>query len=62
MSPVLLQPGVNGTTHLPNADLTANTVDAVYSPRRLQSQVVFDRQKKTRYFPGREAHRLDVMP
>jgi hypothetical protein len=46
---------------LSNVDLTALTGDAVYY-RRLQSQVVLDRPKETRCFPGREAHRLDVVP
>jgi hypothetical protein len=55
MSLVLLQPGVNGTTRQPNADLTAITGDVVYS-LCLQSQVVLDRPKETGYFPGREAH------
>jgi hypothetical protein len=44
---------------LPNVDLATFTGDAVYSwcP---QSQVVLDRLKETRFFPGREVHRLDV--
>jgi hypothetical protein len=60
MSLVLLQLGVNRTARLKNLDLTALTGDAVYS-WGLQSQVVLDLQKEIRYFPGREAHRLDVV-
>jgi hypothetical protein len=48
---VLLQPGVNRMAHLPNVDLTALTADTVYSCC-LQSQVILDQLKETRYFPG----------
>jgi hypothetical protein len=58
---VLLQLCVNQTALLPNLDLTALTRDAVYS-WGLQSQIILDLQNETRYFPGREAHRLDVVP
>jgi hypothetical protein len=61
MSLMLLQPGVNQTAHLPDVDLATFTGDAVYSwcP---QSQVVLDWPKETRYFPERQAYRLDVVP
>jgi hypothetical protein len=40
--------------------MAAFTGDAVY-PWCPQSQVVLDQPKETRYFPGRQAYRLDVM-
>jgi hypothetical protein len=46
---------------LPNVDLTTLTDNAVYY-QHLQSHVILDRPKGTRYFPGKEAHRLDVVP
>jgi hypothetical protein len=60
MSLVFLQPGVNRTAHLPDAEMAALMGDAVYSwcP---QSQVILDWTKETRYFPGRQAYRLDVV-
>jgi hypothetical protein len=61
MSLVLLQPGVNRTARVPNVDLSALTADAIYF-QRLQPQIVLDWPKEIRYFPGREAHRLDVVP
>jgi hypothetical protein len=42
-----------------NVALTAFKGDAVYS-RCPQSLVILDRPKKTRYFPGREADRIDI--
>jgi hypothetical protein len=60
MSLVLLQPGVNRTARLSNIDLTALTGDAV-NFQRLQSQVVLDRSKETRYLSEREAHRRNVV-
>jgi hypothetical protein len=51
MSLVLLQSGANQTAHLANVYLTALRGNAVYS-WHLQSQVILDRLKETRYFPG----------
>jgi hypothetical protein len=53
--------GIIGMARLSNVNLTALEGDAVYS-QRFQSHVFLDRPKETGYFPGREIHRLDVMP
>jgi hypothetical protein len=58
---MLLLPGVNRTARLPHVDLTAFTGEAVYFLYR-QFQVILDRPKETRYFPERQAYRLDAVP
>jgi hypothetical protein len=58
---VLLQPGVNQKTCLPNINLTTFTGDTVYF-WCLQFQVILDRVKETIYFLHREAHHLEVVP
>jgi hypothetical protein len=46
---------------LPTTELTGLTRDAVNSWHH-QFQVILDQLKETTYFPGRESHRIDVVP